>query len=181
MSKELPSTLWRRALLRSSLPDKTKLVGFAIAERAYGNKDYAYPSYQTIKQDTGITTDETIRRHTKKLEDAGWVAVSKVSSPKGKHNRYTLLVPQALSSFEEEVSSFDEEVSSFSEEVSMPWDEVEETTRRTKVEVPKEETKEHPFGMRHQEEEDSFSLGGTNSFLLDSKSLVSSVGKEVAT
>lgn len=118
--KELPSTTWRNALVASDLPDKTKMVGVAIASHAYDKKDWGKPSYQLLRQETNIKTDKTIRRHTKLLDDLGWLNITKQKSPAGQFNRYQLTLPVDVLP---EVSSLTRGVSLPTQEPSLPVEE----------------------------------------------------------
>ena len=168
MSNELPSTTWRNALNASTLEPTTKVVGMAIASHAYGSKDWGKPSYKTLKEETNIKTDKTIRAHTKLLSDLGWLNITKQKSPSGRYNRYQLTLPVGVrpevtsltrgvtsptegvtslpslpepSLLEAQPSLLEGEPSLLVDEPSLPQGEVEVIRENTKVEVVRGNTK----------------------------------------
>ena len=82
--------VWEQPL--SNVGNATKVVAGVIAACAWGDSDYAHPSYRSIAEATGQSS-KTISKAVKQLEQAGLVVVEKKKSKAGTYNYYRLTFP----------------------------------------------------------------------------------------
>ena len=67
---------WRSRIFESDLTPKARLVALALAKYYRENKE-CYPSYSTLREDTGYTNNHTIGDAIKELVESGFIKVLK--------------------------------------------------------------------------------------------------------
>ena len=67
---------WRNLVFESDLTPKARLVAFALAKYYRQGKE-CYPSFSTLRDDTGYTNNHTIGDAVKELQEAGFIRVRK--------------------------------------------------------------------------------------------------------
>lgn len=70
---------WRNLVFESDLTPKARLVAFALAKYYRQGKE-CYPSFSTLRDDTGYTNNHTIGDAVKELQEAGFIRVRKGKS-----------------------------------------------------------------------------------------------------
>lgn len=97
---ESPRTIldWQRAYFREQAdPQLRKTWPTMAVLMTYADRDLeCYPSQATIAKIAGIKDPETVRRHLKANQDAGWLVKFHAGGPGIGTNRYRFVVPSPL-------------------------------------------------------------------------------------
>lgn len=70
---------WRSRIFESDLTPKARLVALALAKYYRANKD-CYPSYSTLREDTGYTNNHSIGDAIKELVENGFIKITKAKN-----------------------------------------------------------------------------------------------------
>lgn len=70
---------WRSRIFESDLTPKARLVALALAKYYRTNKD-CYPSYSTLREDTGYTNNHSIGDAIKELVENGFIKITKAKN-----------------------------------------------------------------------------------------------------
>lgn len=88
---------WRSSFQKSDLPATTKLVLFCISTYMNDHGEGAFPSIETLMQDTSLSNRAVIT-HIQKAKEAGFLRVSQhgFSGRNWKRNEYRISIPKAV-------------------------------------------------------------------------------------
>ena len=85
---------WLEAIWIAELPSNSKYVASYLRTYMNAKRDLCWPSIGRISKETGLS-EQTVRKHLKSLEDAGWLAIERTEGGhSGTTNRYQAVIPE---------------------------------------------------------------------------------------